>query len=85
MDFIEITKKNARYLAKGNQAIADIMDFVRSVYATFPESVQQKHHNLYESTLTKLSEARNDYVALGSYLLSDATLRMFTVKKEDEK
>ena len=39
----------------------------------------------YDSILTGLGEVRNDYVALGSYLLSDATLQMFTAKKEEEK
>ena len=85
MNFIEITQKNARFINKANQAIIDAMAAVRSVYATFPEPVQKKHHNLYDSILTGLSEVRNDYVALGSYLLSDATLRMFTAKKEEEE
>ena len=85
MNFIEITQKNARFINKANQAIIDAMAAVRSVYATFPEPVQKKYHNLYDSILTGLSEVRNDYVALGSYLLSDATLQMFTAKKEEEK
>lgn len=85
MDYIELTKKNANFINKGNQAIIDAMEAVRSVYTTFPEQVQAKYHNLYESIQTELSEVRNDYVAMGSYLLSDATLQMFTAKKEDEK
>lgn len=85
MNFIEITQKNARFINKANQAIIDAMSAVRSVYATFPEPVQKKYHNLYDSILTGLSEVRNDYVALGSYLLSDATLQMFTAKKEEEE
>ena len=85
MGFVETTQKNAQFINQGNQAIIDAMGAVRSVYATFPEAVQKKYHNLYDSILTGLSEVRNDYVALGSYLLSDATLQMFTDKKEDEK
>ena len=85
MGFVETTQKNAQFINQGNQAIIDAMGAVRNVYATFPEPVQKKYHNLYDSILTGLSEVRNDYVALGSYLLSDATLQMFTDKKEDEK
>ena len=85
MDFIETTQKNAQFINEANQAITHAMVAVRSVYATFPEPVQKKYHNLYDSILTGLSEVRNDYVALGSYLLSDATLQMFIENKEDEK
>ena len=85
MGFVETTQKNAQFINQGNQAIIDAMGAVRNVYTTFPEPVQKKYHNLYDSILTGLSEVRNDYVALGSYLLSDATLQMFTDKKEDEK
>lgn len=85
MGFVEITQKNAQFINQGNQAIIDAMGAVRNVYTTFPEPVQKKYHNLYDSILTGLSEVRNNYVALGSYLLSDATLQMFTAKKEDEK
>ena len=85
MNFVETTKKNAQFINEANQAITHAMVAVRSVYATFPEPVQQKYHNLYDSILTGLSEVRNDYVALGSYLLSDATLQMFTAKKEEEE
>ena len=85
MNFIEITQKNARFINKANQAIIDAMAAVRSVYAALRGPVQKKYHNLYDSILTGLSEVRNDYVALGSYLLSDATLRMFTAKKEEEE
>lgn len=85
MGFVETTQKNAQFINQGNQAIIDAMGAVRSVYTTFPEPVQTKYHNLYDSILTGLSEVRNNYVALGSYLLSDATLQMFTAKKEDEK
>lgn len=85
MGFVETTQKNAQFINQGNQAIIDAMGAVRNVYTTFPEPVQKKYHNLYDSILTGLSEVRNNYVALGSYLLSDATLQMFTDKKEDEK
>ena len=85
MGFVETTQKNAQFINQGNQAIIDAMGAVRSGYITFPEPVQTKYHNLYDSILTGLSEVRNNYVALGSYLLSDATLQMFTAKKEDEK
>ena len=85
MGFVETTQKNAQFINQGNQAIIDAMGAVRNVYITFPEPVQTKYHNLYDSILTGLSEVRNNYVALGSYLLSDATLQMFTAKKEDEK
>lgn len=85
MGFVETTQKNAQFIKQGNQAIIDAMGAVRNVYTTFPEPVQKKYHNLYDSILTGLSEVRNNYVALGSYLLSDATLQMFTAKKEDEK
>lgn len=85
MGFVETTQKNAQFINHGNQAIIDAMGAVRNVYTTFPEPVQKKYHNLYDSILTGLSEVRNNYVALGSYLLSDATLQMFTAKKEDEK
>lgn len=85
MGFVETTQKNAQFINQGNQAIIDAMGAVRNVYTTFPEPVQKKYHNLYDSILTGLSEVRNNYVALGSYLLSDATLQMFTAKKEDEK
>lgn len=85
MDYVELTKKNAQFINQGNQAIIDAMGAVRSVYATFPEPVQQKYHNLYDSILTGLAEVRHDYVALGSYLLSDATLQMLTAKKEIEQ
>ena len=85
MGFVETTQKNAQFINQGNQAIIDAMGAVRNVYTTFPEPVQTKYHNLYDSILTGLSEVRNNYVALGSYLLSDATLQMFTDKKEDEK
>ena len=85
MNFVELTKRNANFIDTPNQAIIKAMAEVRLVYATFPEPVQKKYHNLYDSILTGLGEVRNDYVALGSYLLSDATLRMFTAKKEDEK
>ena len=84
MNFVELTKKNAQFINEANQAITHAMVAVRSVYAAFPEPVQQRYHNLYDSILTGLSEVRNDYVALGSYLLSDATLQMFTAKKEEE-
>lgn len=85
MGFVETTQKNAQFINQGNQAIIDAMGAVRNVYTTFPEPVQKKYLNLYDSILTGLSEVRNNYVALGSYLLSDATLQMFTDKKEDEK
>ena len=85
MELIEKTIANAQFINKGNQALIDAMDAVRSVYTTFPEPVRLKYHNLYDSILTGISEARYDYVALGSYLLSDATLRMITENKEDEK
>lgn len=85
MGFVETTQKNAQFINQGNQAIIDAMAAVRNVYAACPEPVQQKYHNLYDSILTGLSEVRSDYVALGSYLLSDATLQMFTDKKEEEK
>ena len=85
MNFIELTKKNANFIDTPNQAIIDAMQAVRRVYAIFPEPVQKKYHNLYDSILTGLGEVRNDYVALGSYLLSDATLQMFTATKEEEK
>lgn len=85
MNIIETTQKNAQFINQGNQAILDAMEAVRSVYATFPEPVQQKYHNLYDSIVIGLNEVRNDYVALGSYLLSDATLQMLNEEKEDEK
>ena len=85
MDYIELTKKNANFINKTKQSFFDAMAAVQTVYATFPEQVQAKYHNLYESIQTELSEALHDYEALGSYLLSDATLRMLTVKKEEEK
>lgn len=85
MNFVELTKKNASFINTPNQAIIDAMQAVRRVYETFPEPVQKKYHNLYVSILTGLGEVRNDYVALGSYLLSDATLQIFTANKEEEK
>lgn len=84
MNFIETTQKNAQFINEATQAITHAIVAVRSVYTTFPEPVQQKYHNLYDSIVTGLSEVRNDYVALGSYLLSDATLQMITPKKEEE-
>lgn len=85
MDNIELTKKNAQFINEGSQAIAHAMVAVRKVYETFPEPVQNKYHNLYDSILTGLIEARNDYVALGSYLLSNVTHQMLLDKKEEEK
>lgn len=85
MDHIELTKKNAQFINEGSQAIAHAMVAVRKVYETFPESVQNKYHNLYDSILTGLIEARTDYVALGSYLLSNVTHQMLLDKKEEEK
>lgn len=85
MGFVETTQKNAQFINQGNQAIIDAMGAVRNVYTTFPEPVQKKYHNLYDSILTGLSEVRNNYVALGSYLLSDAILQMFTAKRRTRK
>lgn len=85
MDHVELTKKNAQFINKANIAITDAMEAVRRVYATFPKTVQNKYHNLYDSILTGLGEARTDYVALGSYLLSNVTHQMLLDKKEEEK
>ena len=85
MNFLETTKKNAQFINEATQAIEDAISAVRSVYTTFPEPIQKKYHNLYDCILTGLNEARNDYVALGSCLLSNATLRILTTKKEEKK
>ena len=85
MKFLDKTKNNAEFINQGNQAIIDAMNTVRSVYSSCPAPVKQKYHNLFDCILTGLKEARNDYIALGSYILSDATLRMLNDEKEDEK
>ena len=85
MGFVETTQKNAQFINQGNQAIIDAMNTVRSVYSSCPAPVKQKYHNLFDCILTGLKDARNDYIALGSYILSDATLRMLDDEKEDEK
>lgn len=85
MKLIEITRKNARFVNKGNKAIIDAINAVRNVYETFPEPVQQKYHNFFDSIMTELTDARSTYLALGSYLLSDATLKLFTAKKEEQQ
>lgn len=82
---IEITKKNAAYIKKAEQAINEAMNAVRKVYANFPEDVQDKYHNIYAAILSELDDARYDYLALGSYLLSDATLRLLNSKLGEDK
>lgn len=82
---IEITKKNAACIKKAEQAIIDAMNAVRKVYMTFPEDEQAKHHDLYEAIITKLADACHDYLALGSYLLSDITLRLLNSKVGEDK
>lgn len=82
---IEITKKNAAYIKKAEQAIIDAITAVRKVYINSPEDVQAKHHDLYDAIITKLADTCNDYLALGSYLLSDITLRLLNSKVGEDK
>lgn len=83
MKLIEITRKNARFVNKGDKAILDAITTVRNIFDTFPEEVQQKYIKFYDSILNGLSDARTNYIALGSYLLSEATLKLFTAKQEE--
>lgn len=85
MNHVELTKKNAQFINEGSQAIAHAMNAVSRVYETFPKPVQNKYHNLYDCIMRGLEEARNDYVALGSCLLSNITHQMLLDKKEEEK
>lgn len=83
MKLIEITRKNARFVNKGDKAILDAITTVRNIFDTFPEDVKQKYIKFYDSILNGLSDVRTNYIALGSYLLSEATLKLFTAKQED--
>ena len=83
MKLIEITRKNARFVNKGDKAILDAITTVSNIFDTFPEEVKQKYIKFYDSILNGLSDARSNYIALGSYLLSEATLKLFTAKQEE--
>lgn len=84
-DFMEKAEATAEFIKKPHLVMIDACNAVREVYESFPEPVKQQYEELVDNIIDQLRNVRTDYVALGSYLLSDATLRLINDNQEDAK